>query len=64
MKKLSPGAALAAMRWSKPGADRDQPRRAGQVYGGRPVTCECGECDKCRRRTKRRASVAAKKATP
>lgn len=43
-KKLSPGAELARLRWSKPDADRDQPRKIGKL-GGRPRTaprCPCG----------------------
>jgi hypothetical protein len=44
----SPAAALARLRWAKPGADRDQPRRAG-LLGGRP-RCVCGKCPACERR--------------
>jgi hypothetical protein len=43
-KKLSPGSALAHMRWAKPDADRDQPRRAG-LLGGRPKVIR--KCPKC-----------------
>jgi hypothetical protein len=46
---VSPGAALVAMRWARADADRDQPRRAG-LLGGRPRSCECGACAKCRAR--------------
>lgn len=35
-KPKSIGSQLAALRWAKPGADRDQPRQAGKL-GGRPV---------------------------
>ena len=40
----SPAALLARLRWSKPDADRNQPREAGKL-GGRPkkiVACKRG----------------------
>jgi hypothetical protein len=43
-KTGSPAAALVRMRWAKPDADRDQPRRAGKL-GGRPKKLKI--CTKC-----------------
>jgi hypothetical protein len=51
MPRLS-GSELARARWNSPDADRDQPRRAGEL-GGRPITCDCGTCRKCERRQRR-----------
>ena len=49
---VNPGSLLANMRWSKPDADRDQPREAGKL-GGRPTLCgNCGDCKNCKRRKK------------
>jgi hypothetical protein len=51
--------ALARLRWDDPEADRDQPRRAGAL-GGRPATCECAACPKCKRRAARHRREAGR----
>ena len=41
---VSAGTALVGLRWSRPDADRDQPRQAGKL-GGRPKKLKtCPDC--------------------
>lgn len=55
MARLSP-VQLARARWDNPATDREQPRRAGEL-GGRPITCDCGTCRKCKRRQRRNGGL-------
>jgi hypothetical protein len=59
-KKKTLGSKLASMRWAKPDADRDQPREAGKL-GGRPRSCNCGKCVKCKWRVAQAKSRANRK---